>query len=129
MKLFKLHEDSAYDSFREKMIYKIQHKIYNGDSKLKILLSNTDYNISHVVKAIINGNCMNNPIPGEKALGPSYLEQIISTTLRELFFDDQISLGDISRARKEIFNLPVLSDKEIKNLANEYKLNRYQTIG
>jgi hypothetical protein len=114
MKLFSLHEEQLeYHAFGEWIKGKAQRKIMKGDSKLKSLLTGTSFTLDHVRFAIKNGECLRNPNPGSKALGPTYLEQTISNVLRDLAQAKQIPLGKFNDARV-YFGLSRLSVKKLK---------------
>ncbi|MHA2264030.1 MAG: hypothetical protein ACXAEN_16675 [Candidatus Thorarchaeota archaeon] len=114
MKLFDLHEAPLeYHAFGEWIKGKAQRRIMKGDSKLKALLTGSGFTLDHVRFAIKNGECLRNPDPGSKALGPTYLEQTISNVLRDLAQAKQIPLGKFNDARV-YFGLERLSVKKLK---------------
>lgn len=114
MKLFHLHEAALdYNPFGEMIKGKVRRRILRGDSKLKKLLVGTGFTMDHVRYAIKNGECLRNPVPGAKALGPTYLEQTISNVLRDLAQDKQIPLGKFNDARV-YFGLDRLGVKRLK---------------
>lgn len=114
MKLFDLHEqESEYDPFGEWVKSKVKRRIEKGDSRLKQLLRGSHFNLDHVRFAIKNGECMSNSKPGEKALGPTYLEQTISNTLRDLVTDKELPLDQLNDARG-YFGLSRLGRKRLK---------------
>ena len=114
MKLYDLHEEAIeYNAFGEWIKGKAQRRIMKGDSKLKKLLTGAGFTLDHVRYAIKNGECLRNPDPTSKALGPTYLEQTISNVLRDLAQAKQIPLGKFNDARV-YFGLARLSVKKLK---------------
>ena len=114
MKLFHLHEaELQYNPFGEWIKGKVQRRVMRGDSKLKALLTGAGFTLDHVRYAIQNGECLRNPDPNAKALGPTYLEQTISNVLRDLAKDTQIPLGKFNDART-YFGLERLGVKKLK---------------
>jgi hypothetical protein len=115
MKLYDLHEQELdYNPFGEWLKSKIQRRIDKGDSRLKKLLRGSQYNLEHVRAAIKNGDCLRDPKPGSKALGPTYLEQTISNILRDLATNKEIPIGQLNDAR-QYFGLERLSQKKLKS--------------
>lgn len=113
MKLYDLHEAKLeYHAFGEWIKGKAQRRIMKGDSKLKSLLTGSAFTLDHVRYAIKNGECLRNPDPAAKALGPTYLEQTISNVLRDLAQAKQIPLGKFNDARA-YFGLERLSVKRL----------------
>jgi hypothetical protein len=114
MKLYHLHEEQIdYNPFGEWIKGKVQRRIMKGDSKLKTLLTGSGFTLDHVRYAIKNGECLRNPDPKAKALGPTYLEQTISNILRDLAQDKQIPLGKFNDARV-YFGLERLKVRKLK---------------
>lgn len=114
MKLFTLHEEElAYNAFGEWVKGMARRRIMKGDSRLKKLLIGSEFTLDHVRFAIKNGECLRNPDPDTKALGPTYLEQTISNILRDLAQDKQIPLGKFNDARN-YFGLSRLSMRRLK---------------
>lgn len=114
MKLYHLHEaELQYNPFGEWIKGKVQRRVMKGDSKLKSLLTGAGFTLDHVRYAIQNGECLRNPDPNAKALGPTYLEQTISNVLRDLAQDKQIPLGKFNDART-YFGLERLGVKKLK---------------
>jgi hypothetical protein len=114
MKLFNIHEQElAFDPFGEWVKSKVKRRIEKGDSRLKTLIRGTGFTMEHVKFAIKNGECLRNPKPGEKALGPTYLEQTISNILRDLATDAEIPVGKLNDARA-YFGLDKLGHKDLQ---------------
>ena len=114
MKLFNLHEEALnFNAFGEWIKGKVQRRVMKGDSKLKQLLTGSEFNMDHVRFAIKNGECLRHPDPNAKALGPTYLEQTVSNVLRDLAQDKQIPLGKFNDARN-YFGLDRLSMRKLK---------------
>ena len=100
MKLFDLHEQQLnYDAFGEWVKSRVKRRIDSGDSRLKHLMRGTEFTLDHVRHAIKRGECLSNPKPGEKALGPTYLEQTIANVLRDLAAAKQLPIGRLNDAR------------------------------
>lgn len=100
MKLFDLHEQNlGYNAFGEWIKSKVEKRLDKGDSRLKDLLDSTTFTMDHVRLAIINGDCLRNPKAGSKSLGPTYLEQIVSSVLSDLVKDREMPLGKLNDAR------------------------------
>jgi len=114
MKLFDLHEQElAYDPFGEWVKSKVKRRIEKGDSRLKKLLRGSHFTLDHVRFAIKKGECMSNPRPGEKALGPTYLEQTVSNILRDMITNKEFPLEQLNDARS-YFGLDRLGPKRLK---------------
>lgn len=114
MKLFQLHEqDLSHNTFGEWLKSKVLRRINKGDSRLKHVLTGSNFNLEHVKFAIQNGECMRNPKPGEPALGPTYLEQTVSNVLRDLARANEIPIGKLNDARA-YFGLDRLIAKKLK---------------
>ena len=121
MKLYSLHEaEIEYNDFGRFIQGKAQRRIMKGDSKLKALLTGAGFTLDHVRYAIKNGECLKNPMPGSKSLGPTYLEQTISNVLRDLAQAKQIPLGKFNDARA-YFGLDRLSVKKLKTEVDRRK--------
>ena len=115
MKLYDLHEQQlAYNPFGEWVKSKVKRRIERGDSRLKALMRGTQFTLDHVRIAIKNGDCLRNPKLGEKALGPTYMEQTLSNVLRDLAKDNEIPLARLNDARM-YFGLDKMSSKELKH--------------
>ena len=115
MKLHSLHEEKLeFNAFGEWLKGRVRRKIMSGDSKLKKLLMGSTFTLDHVRYAIKNGECLRNPDPDAKALGPTYLEQTISNVLRDLAKDRQIPLGKFNDARI-YFGLERLTMRKLKS--------------
>ena len=119
MKLYDLHEEElTYNAFGEWIKGKVQRRVLSGDSKLKHLLVGSEFTLDHVRYAIKNGECLRNPDPDAKALGPTYLEQTVSNVLRDLAQDKQIPLGKFNDARN-YFGLDRLSMRKLKTAVDK----------
>ena len=115
MRLNNIHEEQIqYTAFGEWIKGKVQRRIMRGDSKLKKFLTGSGFTLDHVRYAIKNGECLRNPDPASKALGPTYLEQTISNVLRDLSQDKQIPTGKFNDARL-YFGLDRLGVKHLKS--------------
>jgi hypothetical protein len=113
MKLFQLHEqDVSRNPFGEWLDPKVNRRINRGDSRLKQVLTGSEFTLEHVRFAIQNGECLRNPKPGESALGPTYLEQTVSNILRDLARDKEIPLDKLNDARV-YYGLERLSAKKL----------------
>lgn len=115
MKLYHLHKQEALEQspFGEWLKSKVKQKILKGESRLKNVLSGTNFDLDHVRFAIKNGECIRNPEHGEPALGPTYLEQTISNVLRDLSQAKIIPLGKLNDARV-FFGLEHLSMHKLR---------------
>ena len=121
MKLHALHEQELhYDAFGEWVKSKVKRRIDNGDSRLKHLMRGTEFTLDHVRYAIKRGECLSNPKHGEKALGPTYLEQTIANVLRDLIAAKQIPLGRLNDARV-YFGLDRMSMKTLNKEISKSK--------
>lgn len=120
MKLVYLHEtklreeDPDPNPFGEWLKQMVRRKVLSGGSKLKSLLAGSGFTLEHVRYAIIHGECLRNPDPSAKALGPTYLEQTISNVLRDLAQARQIPIGKFNDARM-YFGLERLDMKQLKH--------------
>ena len=123
MKLYTLHEQSN-EPFPQYVFRKVSRKLHKGDSRLKKLLQGAGYTLHHVQAAIKNGSCLANPKPGEKALGPTYLEQTISNLLRDLVTQNDLPITQLNDARK-VFGLDVLSPKKLNKEKKRTSQSRY----
>lgn len=122
MKLYHLHETEALEQspFGEWLKYRVKKKLMKGDSRLKSLLTASNFTLDHVRFAIKHGECLRNPKEGEPSLGPTYLEQTISNVLRDLSQSKLIPLGKLNDARI-YFGLERLS---VRNLRTDVDKNR-----
>ena len=121
MKLYHLHEaELEFHAFGEWIKGRVQRRLMKGDSKLKLLLTGSGFTLDHVRYAIKNGECLRNPDPASKALGPTYLEQTISNVLRDLAQAKQIPLGKLNDARA-YFGLDRLSVKRLETEVDRRK--------
>lgn len=86
MKLFQLHEQRSMEQtpFGEWLKDQVEYRVMKGESRLKKLLEKTNFTMDHVRYAMINGECLRDPEPGEPSLGPTYFEQTLSNVLRDL---------------------------------------------
>ena len=124
MKLFHLHEAKLdYNPFGELIKGKVQRRIMKGDSRLKGLLTGAGFTMDHVRFAIKNGECLRQPDPNAKSLGPTYLEQTISNVLRDLAKDKQMPLGKFNDARV-YFGLERLGVKKLKSPKPKSEVDR-----
>lgn len=120
MKLLVLHEeDGPTDPFGEFLKSKIMRRVLKGDSLLKKLVRGTGVTLDHVRLAIKSGDCLRPP--GEKALGPTYLEQAIANILRDMVTDNELPLAQLNDARR-YFGLTVLTMKALRK-------EKKQTVG
>ncbi len=111
MKLYNLYESD--DPFGDWIKSRVSKRIMRGESKLRNLLVNTEFNIDHIHHAILHGECLRNPEPGSKSLGPTYLEQTVSNVLRDLMQEKQIPVGRFNDARA-YFGLERLTQKKLR---------------
>ena len=111
MKLYNLYESD--DPFGDWVKSRVSKRIMRGESKLRNLLVNTEFNIDHIHHAILHGECLRNPEPGSKSLGPTYLEQTVSNVLRDLMKERQIPFGKFNDARS-YFGLERLTPQKLK---------------
>ena len=126
MKLFELHEQTG-ELFPQRLFRMVSRRLNKGDSRLKNLLRGAGYTLHHVQAAIKNGSCLSNPKPGEKALGPTYLEQTISNMLRDLVTDSELAITQLNDARK-IFGLDVMSPKKLKKEKKRATQSKYGVV-
>ncbi len=113
MKLFLLHEAETADPFGEWIKSKVMRRIMKGDSKLKEVLRGSEFTLDHVIYAIKQGECLSNPIPGAKSLGPTYLEQTIANIIRDMVTGKEFPINQLNDARR-YFGLERLGPKALK---------------
>lgn len=92
---------------QEQIILKVRERILQGGSKLAVPLASGEVTLADCVKCITRERCL---CMKERDLGSSYLEQVISTALRDIVPVNQLNMA------RPLFGLEPLPDSKLVDM-------------